>query len=86
MEDEYGALMSNGTWNLVPLPQGSNVVTDKWVFTHKFRANGTFDRYKARWILRGFTQHPGVDYDETFSLVVKPATVHMVLTTAVSHN
>jgi hypothetical protein len=86
MEDEYGALMSNGAWDLVPWPQGSNVVTGKWVFTHKFRADGTFDRYKARWILRGFTQRPGVDYDETFSPVVKPVTVRTVLATVVSHN
>jgi hypothetical protein len=86
MEDEYGALMSNGTWDLVPLPQGSNVITDKWVFAHKFRADETFDRYKARWVLRGFTQRPRVNYNETFSPVVKPATVHMVLVTAVSHN
>jgi hypothetical protein len=86
MEDEYGALMSNGTWDLVPRPQSSNVVTGKWVFTHKFHADGTFDRYKARWVLRGFTQRPGVDYDETFSPVVKPATVRTMLATAVSHN
>jgi hypothetical protein len=50
MEDEYGALISNGIWELVPRPQGSNVVTDKWVFTHKLHANGTLDRYKARWV------------------------------------
>jgi hypothetical protein len=86
MEDEYGALMSNGTWDLVPRPQGSNVVTGKWVFTHKFHADGTFDRYKARWVLRGFTQRPRIDYNETFSPVVKPATVRTVLATAVSHN
>jgi hypothetical protein len=86
MEDEYGALMSNGTWDLVLVPQGSNVVTGKWVFTHKFRADGTFDRYKARWALRIFTQRPGVDYDETFNPFVKPATVCTVLATAVSHN
>jgi hypothetical protein len=60
MEDEYGALISNGTWELVPRPQGSSVVTSKWVFTHKLRADGTLDRYKARWVLRGFTQHPRV--------------------------
>jgi hypothetical protein len=86
MEDEYGALMSNGIWDLVPRPQGSNVVTGKWVFTHKFRVNETFDRYKARWVIRGFTQRAGVDYDETFSSVVKPTTVRTVLATAVSHN
>jgi hypothetical protein len=86
MEDEYGALMSNGTWELVARPRGSNVVTGKWVFTHKLRADGSFDRYKARWVLRGFTQLPGVDYDETFNPVMKPATVRMVLATAVSRD
>jgi hypothetical protein len=83
MEDEYGALMSNGTWELVFRPRDSNVVTDKWIFTHKLRADGSFDRYKARWVLKSFTQRPGVDYDETFSPVVKPATVRMVLSMAV---
>jgi hypothetical protein len=48
MEDEYGALMSNGTWELVARPCGSNVVTGKWVFTYKLHADGSFDRYKAR--------------------------------------
>jgi hypothetical protein len=86
MVDEYGALLSNGTWELVARPRGSNVVTGKWVFTHKLCVDGSFDRYKAHWVLRGFTQHPGVDYDETFSPVVKPATVRTVLATAVSHN
>jgi hypothetical protein len=83
MEDEYGALMSNGTWELVFRPRDSNVVTSKWIFTHKLRADGSFDRYKARWVLRGFTQRPGVDYDETFSPVVKPATMRMVLSIVV---
>jgi hypothetical protein len=84
MEDEYRALISNGTWELVPRPQGSNVIIGKWVFMHKLRADRTLDIYKARWVLQGFTQRPGVEYDETFSPVVKLATVHMVLATAVS--
>jgi hypothetical protein len=86
MEEEYEALISNGTWELVPQPQGSTVVTGKWVFTHKLRADGILDRYRAHWVLRGFTQCPGVNYDETFSPVVKPATVHTVLATAVSRD
>jgi hypothetical protein len=86
MEEEYGALISNGTWELVPRPQGSNVITSNWVFTHKLHVDGTLDRYKARWVLRGFTQRPEVDYDETFSLAVNPATVHTVLATAVSRD
>jgi hypothetical protein len=86
MEEEYGALVSNGTWELVPRPQGSNVVTAKWVFTHKLRVDGTLDCYKARWVLRDFTKRPGVDYEETFSPVVKPATVRTVLVTVVSRD
>jgi hypothetical protein len=79
-------LISNGTWELIPRPQSSNVVTGKWVFTHKLCADGTLDRYKARWVLQGFTQRPGVDYDETFSPVVKPTIVRTVLAIAVSRD
>jgi hypothetical protein len=50
-------------------PPSTNVVTSKWVFRHKLKANDTQDQYKARWVLHGFTQRPGVDYDETFSLL-----------------
>jgi hypothetical protein len=67
MEEEYGALINNRTWEQVPRPQGSNGATGKWVLTSKLCAVGTLDRYKARWIIRGFTQRPRVDYDETFS-------------------
>jgi hypothetical protein len=65
---------------LVPRPPGANVVTDKWIFKHKLKPDGSLDRYKARWVLRRFTQRPGVDYDETFSPVIKPTTVRTVLT------
>jgi hypothetical protein len=84
MEEEFAALIANNTWDLVPRPVGSNIITGKWIFKHKFNSDGSFERYKARWVLRGFTQRPGVDYDETFSPVVKPATVCTVLSLAVS--
>ena len=48
MEDEYAALLDNNTWNLVPRPAKANVVTGKWIFKHKFHADGSLDRYKAR--------------------------------------
>ena len=70
----------------MPRPSGCNVVTGKWIWTHKCQAEGTLERYKARWVLRGFTQRHGVDYDETFSPVVKPATVRTVLSLALSRS
>jgi len=86
MEEEYAALLTNQTWDLVPRPSGCNVMTGKWIWMHKRRADGTLERYKARWVLWGFTQRPDVDYDETFSPVVKPATVRTVLSLALSRS
>jgi hypothetical protein len=86
MEEEYAALLANHTWDLVPCPPGTNVVTGKWLFRHKLTSDGFLDRYKARWVLRGYTQRPGVDYDETFSPVVEFATVRVVLSLALSRD
>jgi len=86
MEEEFAALLQNNTWDLVPNPPQANVVTGKWLFKHKFNADGSLERYKARWVLRGFSQRPGIDFDETFSPVVKPATVRTVLSLALSQN
>lgn len=85
MEEEHAALLQNHTWDLVPHPPRANIVTGKWIFKHKFLSDGSLERYKARWVLRGFTQRPGVDFEETFNPVVKPATVHTVLSLALSH-
>jgi hypothetical protein len=84
MTEEYRALLGNDTWDLVPPPQNANIVFGKWVFRHKLKPDGSLDRYKARWVLHGFSQEQGVDFDETFSPVVKPATVHVVLSIALS--
>jgi hypothetical protein len=84
MTEEYRALLGNDTWDLVPPPQNANIVSGKWVFHHKLKPDGSLDRYKARWVLRGFSQEQGVDFDETFSPVVKLATVRVVLSITLS--
>jgi hypothetical protein len=84
--EEYAALLANHTWDLVPRPPDANVVTGKWLFRHKLTSDGSLNRYKARWVLRGFTQRPGEDYDETFSPVVRFATVRTVLSLALSRD
>ena len=67
-----------------PLPPGANLITGKRIFKHKNDADGVLARYKACWVVRGFHQRAGVDYGEMFSPVVKPATIHTVLTLAAS--
>ncbi|GJV93964.1 ribonuclease H-like domain-containing protein [Tanacetum coccineum] len=84
MYDEYNPLVKNSTWLLVPRPADVNMVRSMWLFKHKFHADGTLSRYKARLVANGSSQQLGVDFDETFSPVVKPATIRTVLSLVVS--
>ncbi|GJV46049.1 ribonuclease H-like domain-containing protein [Tanacetum coccineum] len=86
MVDEYNALISNGTWALVPRPANVNIVRSMWLFKHKFNADGSLSRYKARLVANGRSQQQGIDFDETFSPVVKPATIRTVLSLAVTRD
>ncbi|GKD65132.1 ribonuclease H-like domain-containing protein [Tanacetum coccineum] len=61
------------------------MVRSMWLFKHKFHADGTLSRYKARLVANGNSQQLGADFDETFSPVVKPATISTVLSLVVSH-
>ena len=86
MEEEYGGILANQTWDLVPPAPHANIVSSKWLYRHKHIAGGSLARYKAHWVIRGFSQQHSIDYDETFSLVVKPTTIHTVLSLAISRD
>ncbi|GJZ48109.1 ribonuclease H-like domain-containing protein [Tanacetum coccineum] len=84
MCDEYKALIDNNTWVLVPRPPNVNIVRSMWLYKHKYNADGSLNRYKARLVANGRSQQQGIDCDETFSPVVKPATIQTVLSLVVS--
>ncbi|KAK1432035.1 hypothetical protein QVD17_08921 [Tagetes erecta] len=84
MLDEYKALIENDTWELVPRPSSHPVIRCMWLFRHKFKPDGNLDRYKARLVVNGKSQTVGIDCADTFSPVVKPATIRTVLSIALS--
>ncbi|GJX55740.1 ribonuclease H-like domain-containing protein [Tanacetum coccineum] len=84
MCDEYKALIDNKTWVLVPRLPNVNIVHSMLLYKHKYNVDGSLSRYKARLVANGRSQQQGIDCDETFSHVVKPATIRTVLSLAVS--
>lgn len=85
MKAEYSALMNNNTWTLVELPPTRKASGCKWVYRIKENPNGSINKYKARLVAKGFHQQHGLDFTETFSPVVKPATIRIILTLALTH-
>nr|KYP51497.1 Retrovirus-related Pol polyprotein from transposon TNT 1-94 [Cajanus cajan] len=84
MQAEITALHANRTWTLVELPSGRKPIGCRWVFRLKENPDGSINKYKARLVAKGFHQQPGVDFSETFSPVVKPVTIRIVLSLAVT--
>jgi histone deacetylase 1/2 len=82
MDIEYDALIKNRTWNMVPQRQGTNVIDCRWVYKIKRKSDGSIDRYKARLVAKRFKQRYVIDYEDTFSPVVKIATIRLVLSIA----
>ena len=60
---------------LVQLTSDMKIVGNKWVFWIKQKVDGQIERYMARLVGKGFHQTPGIDFNETFSHVVKATTI-----------
>jgi len=85
MDEELEALETNKTWTLVPKDTTMNVVGSKWVFEIKRKSDGMIERYKVRSVAKGFNQEEGVDYNSTYSPVIRMNTVRTIISIAVTN-
>ena len=83
MNDEMDSLIKNETWDLVDKPVHVRILSNRWVFKIKRNADFSIDRFKARLVIRGCSQHAGIDYEETYSPVVRYETIRLLLSIAV---
>ena len=75
-----------GTWELVDPPEGHTPITNKWVLTKKYDKDGSLQKYKARLVAHSYSQQLGMDYNDTFSPVVRLESIRTLLALAVTED
>ncbi|GJX39143.1 ribonuclease H-like domain-containing protein [Tanacetum coccineum] len=86
MNNEIEALIRNNTWTLTDLPIGRKSIDNKWLYKIKYKASGQVDKFKARVVAKRFSQREGIDFDETFSPMVKMVTIRCLICIVVSND
>ena len=79
MIDKYQSIMKNDVWEVVPRSEGKSVVTSKWIYKIKHDADGSIEKYKARFAACGFSQKEGIDYEATFAPIARYTSIRSVL-------
>ena len=74
--------METGTFEIVDLPTDQKAIGSGWVFQVKHNADGSIERFKARIITKGYSQCPGLDYNESFAPTFRPATLRIIMAMA----
>ncbi|KMQ88472.1 retrovirus-related gag-pol polyprotein [Lasius niger] len=86
MTEEMKSIIKNDTWTLVDRPEGCEVIGSRFVLRNKFNRNGTLERRKARIVARGFSQRPGVDFNQTFAPVARISSIRIMTALAAQHH
>lgn len=87
MKLKFDALVKNNIWTLGPKPKNKKHISSKWVFRVKLKSDKFFfDKYKSSKVAEGYKKKYRIDYSETFSLIVKPQTMRIVLILAISYD
>src|SRR5713226_2070869 len=82
MIEKYQSIMKNDVWDIVPRPEGKSIVTSKWIYKIKHATDGSIEKYKARFVARGFSQKKGIDYEETSAPIARYTSIISVLSLA----
>ena len=82
MNEEYESILKNDVWDIVPRPEGKSIVTSKWIYKIKHIADRSVEKYKVRFVARGFSQKEGIDYDETFAPVARFTSIRTIIALA----
>jgi hypothetical protein len=82
MTEEYQSIIKNDVWEIVPRPKGKDVVSSKWLFKIKHAADGSIEKYKARFVTCGFSQKEGIDYEETFAPMARYTSIRTIIALA----
>jgi len=84
INEEYQSIMKNGVLEIVPRPKDKFVVTSKLLYKIKHAADGSIDKYKARFVARGFSQQEAINYQETFAPTARYTTIRSLVSLAAS--
>ncbi|XP_015893764.1 uncharacterized mitochondrial protein AtMg00820-like [Ziziphus jujuba] len=82
MAEEIVTIEKHDTWEWVDPPEGKDIIGLKWIYKTKYKEDGTIQKYKARLVTKGYSQQPGIDFNETFAPVARMETIRTVLTLA----
>ncbi|KAL0301466.1 UNVERIFIED_CONTAM: Retrovirus-related Pol polyprotein from transposon TNT 1-94 [Sesamum radiatum] len=86
INDEMDSIIGNNAWVLVDLPPGCKPLGCKWIFKKNMKVDGTIEKFKARLVIQGFRQRPGIDYSDIYAPVARISTIRLLIALASIHN